>query len=175
MSTPFLHASLIGPKCVQSSLQRESCVSTEQPHGLSPSQSTWPKYQATNSRVLLKGARFPQHGRSYHLPNTGQAQGDPAHPFPLGTKTLLCVSYGHWIRTGFCSRSPNHTYATRTCHSSFANFVLKLATYLLTPPDHQPMTEDQRFNLMMPFSSLLQCGPTYMTTTTHAGLSHKCL
>ena len=84
------------------------------------------------------------------------------------------VSYGHWIRTGFCSQSPNHSYATRTCHSSFANFVLKLATYLLTPPDHQPMTEDQRFNLMMPFSSLLQCGPTYMTTTTHAGLSHKC-
>ena len=90
-----------------------------------------------------------------------------------GTRTLLCVSHRHWIWTGFCPQSPNHTNAIRTCHSSFANFVLKLATYLLTPPDHQPMTEDQRFNLTIPFS-LLQCGLTYVTTTTHAGLSHKC-
>lgn len=82
MSTPFLHASLIGPKCVQSSLQRESCVSTEQPHGLSRSQSTWPKYQATNSRVLLKGAQLPQHGRSHHSPNTGQAQGRSSTSLP---------------------------------------------------------------------------------------------
>ena len=82
MLTPFLHASLMGLKGVQSSLQRESWVSTEQPHGLSPSQSMRPNYQATNSRVILKGAWFPRHGRSHHSPNTGQAQGDSARPFP---------------------------------------------------------------------------------------------
>lgn len=77
MSTLFLHASLIGPKCVQSSLQRESCVSTEQPHGLSPSQSTWPKYQATNSRVLSQGGSVPT---AWQKPSFAQHSPGPGRP-----------------------------------------------------------------------------------------------
>lgn len=41
---------------------------------------------------------------------------------------------------GDCFQSPNYTYATRTCHTSSVSFVLKLAVYLLIPPEYRPMS-----------------------------------
>lgn len=90
---PFLHAALTGLGCVRASLQRGGWVSTELSHGLSPSQSMWPRYQAAYSRSLLKGTRFPRHSRSHHSAITGQARPREAqHTSPLpGTRTY-CAS-----------------------------------------------------------------------------------